>query len=1258
MGALMRAKDWSDSPLGAPEDWPQSFKTALRILLTSRYAMWMGWGEQLSFFYNDAYRPTLGIKHPWALGRPAQQVWQEIWRDIGPRIERVLETGEATYDEALLLILERSGFPEETYHTFSYSPLADDDGRIAGHLCVVTEETERVIGERRMALLRELASDLASTQTQEEVSAAVQRQVGKYSKDLPFTLMYLFDSDAGGRARLAAATGIEAEHPGARPIIDPEIYGGPWPAHKLWEGAPPILLNDFEGQLGASPPSGAWDKPPHQVSVVPIKSQGQERPAGFLVAALNPYRRYDAEYAGFVDLLTGQIAAGLANARAYEAECRRAEALAEIDRAKTVFFSNVSHEFRTPLSLLLGPLEDVLAGDGISAPTREQLTLAQRNGRRLLKLVNTLLDFSRIEAGRIQANFLPTDLAALTAQLVSVFRSAVEKAGLRLVVDCPPLAEAVYIDRDMWEKIVLNLFSNAFKFTLRGQIAVRLRLQTGEVCLEIEDTGVGIAAHELPRIFDRFHRVEGAPGRSHEGSGIGLALVAELVEIHGGKVSVTSVPGRGSTFTVRLPTGTAHLPADRIGVAPGLASTAVAADIFAEEAAQWTGGLQEEWLSSPPPNLAPHAEQRAPNTPRPCVLVVDDNADMRAYIANLLKAHYEVVLAGDGVEALAAVERRMPDLVLTDVMMPRLDGFGLLAALRTDERTRALPVIVLSARAGEEATLAGLERGADDYLSKPFAARELLGRVKANLELSRLRGETARLVRASEERARLAIRVGQLGTWRFVPTSGVATMDERMREIWGEPEGTFQLSLAQAMERIHPADRERVSQAVDAALDPASAGTLEIDYRIVWPNGSERWVSANGQVFFEQTEAGSRRAVDFIGTALDITERKRIEQALAGSEQRYRLLAESIPQLVWTADVGGTLLDVNGRWSQYTGCTLEQVKKSGWESVVHPEDVPGLRRQWTAAIETAAAYRAEGRMRRADGTYRWHLHQAMPLMDGEGRILKWFGTATDIEERKQLEAEREQLLERAEQAREAAEVANRTKDEFLAILGHELRTPLNPIVGWTQLLRRGKVGPDKHDQALEIIERNARLQTQLIDDLLDVSRIMRGSLRIAPQPTALAGIVVCALEAVRSLAEAKQVQLIEQLETTAPLSADPTRLQQVVWNLLTNAVKFTPAGGQIRVRLESDAGMARLTVSDTGAGIPAEFLPHLFERFRQADTKSTREQKGLGLGLFIVHHIVEAHGGTVQAESKGEGKGAAFTIVLPLGGKAQRQAKP
>ena len=564
LSALVNDLDWSQTPLGPVEAWPQSLRTAVHILLTSRYAMWMAWGEKLTMLYNDAYRPTLGIKHPWALGSPASQVWTEIWRDIGPRIETVLSSGTATYDEALLLFLERSGFPEETYHTFSYSPLVNDTGQVTGMLCVVTEETERIISERRLATLQELASALASSSAEHEVLAAVESQLGANAKDLPFTLTYLFDKD--GEARLVCPTGIEQEHPAAAPRID-QNANLPWPARELFHNPAGRLIIDVSALFPSVPlPTGAWDKPPHQAAVVPIKQRAHENPAGFLVVGINPYLRYDTAYAGFIDLVAGQIAAGIANARAYEEERRRARALAELDKAKTQFFSNVSHEFRTPLTLMLAPLEDAIAASGkLPSDVGESLTVVHRNGLRLLRLVNSLLDFSRIEAGRIRAMYEPTDLAHLTAELASSFRSATERAGLQLVVDCPPLPEPVYVDREMWEKVVLNLLSNAFKFTFEGSITVRLRQANNGVELQVLDTGTGIPAQALPHVFERFHRVEGARGRTFEGSGIGLALVQELVRLHGGTARVESVLGQGSAFIVSVPFGTAHLPSDQIG---------------------------------------------------------------------------------------------------------------------------------------------------------------------------------------------------------------------------------------------------------------------------------------------------------------------------------------------------------------------------------------------------------------------------------------------------------------------------------------------------------------------------------------------------------------------------------------------------------------------------------------------------------------------------------------------------------------------
>ncbi|MDN5943376.1 MAG: hypothetical protein L0H94_15970, partial [Nitrospira sp.] len=351
MGALIRAKDWSKTSLGPIESWPQSLKTIVRIMLDSRYAMWMGWGQDLSFLYNDAYRrDTLGKKHPWALGKSARAVWAEIWSDIGPRIDHVLSTGDATWDEGCLLFLERSGYSEETYHTFSYSPLYADAGTMGGMLCVVTEETERVVAERRVACLGDLASSLTATKTEQEVFDAIEHGLTADRRDLPFTFTYLYGED--GEVQLAAKTGIVA----GPPATAIEAPSG-WPLDDVRSKGMRIILDDLVRRFEWVPP-GPWKKSPTQAMLLPIAQQGQTKSVGIFVAGINPHRPLDDAYQGFVNLVVGQIAAAVANARAYEEERKRAEALAELDRAKTAFFSNVSHELRTPLTLMLGPLED------------------------------------------------------------------------------------------------------------------------------------------------------------------------------------------------------------------------------------------------------------------------------------------------------------------------------------------------------------------------------------------------------------------------------------------------------------------------------------------------------------------------------------------------------------------------------------------------------------------------------------------------------------------------------------------------------------------------------------------------------------------------------------------------------------------------------------------------------------------------------------------------------------------------------------
>ena len=734
MGARMRRFDWAKSPLGAPGEWPQSLKTIVRMMLDSRYAMWMLWGPEYTFFCNDAYLPTVGIKRDWVLGARADEVWEEVWDDvIEPRLDPVLNRGQATWDEALLIFLERSGFPEETYHTFSYSPVHGDDNRIAGMLCVVTEVTERVIGERRLRALSELASQLARVESVGESCRRASAVFAHYPLDMPFAALYLADGDAARRIALVGAQ----DSPALPASLRLDECSSPWPIAAMLADDSAHEVRDLPA-LGIDIGAGEWPDRVQQAMLLPLKSAGHGL-AGFLIAGVSPRRAFNNEYRAFLDLVAGQIASAIGDAQAYESERRRAEALAELDRAKTAFFSNVSHEFRTPLTLMLGPLLEALGDDALAPPVRERLDLAYRNAIRLQRLVNSLLDFSRIEAGRVQARYEPTDLSALTRDIASTFRSAMEQAGLAFTVECAPLDDVATVDREMWEKIVLNLLSNAFKFTLAGSVAVRMRRDGRAAVLEIADTGVGIPEHELPRMFERFHRVESTHGRTHEGSGIGLALVHELVKLHGGTIEASSRLGEGTTLRVAIPLGAALSPEEaRAASAPPYSGTSTRT--FVEEALRWLPASRvlpaRDWDADG--DVHPHDRRFAPTFGARIVLA-DDNADMRTYVQSLLAPFYTVEAAVNGAEALAAAQRTTPDLILSDVMMPELDGFGLLAAVRRDPALQSIPVVLLSARAGEESRIEGLDSGADDYIVKPFSARELLARVGGLLELRRMR---------------------------------------------------------------------------------------------------------------------------------------------------------------------------------------------------------------------------------------------------------------------------------------------------------------------------------------------------------------------------------------------------------------------------------------------------------------------------------------------------------------------------------------
>jgi len=1261
---IMREFPWETTSLGPVSHWPQSLKTAIRIMITSRQPIWIGWGEELIYVYNDPYKSIIGARHPWALGKPVKQVWHEIWREIGPMLATAMSGTEGTYVEEQLLIMERNGYPEETYYTFSYSPIPDDDGGVGGIICANTDDTRRVIGERQLALLRCLAAQTADSQSLQAVCEKSIAALATNTHDLPFAALYLEDPD-GTCLQLVGTTGLEQGDTAAPQELTEE--NSPWPLHLAWRGHQAELIADLQQRFQRMLPSGAWHDAPSHAVVLPITPTGETGRGGVLIVGLNPFRLYDANYQGFLDLAAGQISAALANAQAYEQERKRAEALAEIDKAKTIFFSNVSHEFRTPLTLMLGPLQQTLERADLPEAVRSDLDAAHRNGLRLLKLVNSLLDYSRVEAGRMQAHFGPEDLSTLTADLASNFRSACERAGLTLQIDCAPLPEPVFIDRDMWEKIIFNLLSNAFKFTFEGGIELQVRAAGGVVEVSVRDTGVGIPEEQLPRIFERFHRIEALRGRSHEGTGIGLALVRELVRLHGGTVDVTSATGVGTCFTIRLPFGRHHLPANQVGGERLQTASNTRAQTFVEEALRWL------------PGAAAGHSHALEEIRRHYILLADDNADMRQYIQRILGELYEVLAVTDGEAALEQIRLRKPDLVLSDVMMPRLDGFGLLQAIRAGSETRDLPVILLSARAGDEAEIEGLEAGADAYLIKPFHARELKARVRTVLAKEEARREQENHFRMIADNAPTIL-------WTTAADGTCTYLSAQWYEYTGgTPEEDLGLGW---LAKVHPQDLD----ATKAIFLGANRGhePFRIEYRLRARNGEYSWAIDAGVPRFD--EAGA--FLGYVGCVFDIGERRRMEAVLSAQKRALELSVASAPlqqilevfvhavetqsgsqalASILLVDEAGAALTLGAAQS------LPEPLRTAIDGLpIGPESAvcgtAAYRRQLVIATDVESEplcrdYRdlalAHGiracwsaPVFSADGSLlaTFALYYPQPISTppaGDRQMVEILGSTAALIIDKTIDTRLRREAEHKLRTSEAAlREADKRKDEFLATLAHELRNPLAPISNALQIMRLSSDATALSDMR-ELINRQLTQMVRLVDDLMDVSRITRGKVELRRERVSLPSVIHNVVEVVQPLVvERRQTLQVALPDGPIWLWADFTRLSQVFTNIVNNACKYTQPGGRIDIAAEiadGDGDMTVIvTVQDNGMGIPPDKLPFIFEMFSQIEDPLGRTHGGLGIGLTLAEQLVKMHGGRVEAFSAGAGQGSRFTVCLPV----------
>ena len=621
MARRLRAYDWSATPLGATDNWPDGLKTAIQIMLTSPQPLWIGWGKELIYFYNDPCKSIMDGKHPSMLGQPVAMVWKEIWEVISPMLSAVMAGDEGTHVESQLLIMERNGYREETYYTPSYSPILNGDGSVGGIICTNTDDTRRVFGERQVGVLRALAEVTPASWSWQDACTRGMEVLEAAARDLPFALLYADEPDGGGFS-LVGQAGVPPGHDIAPVRLD--AGSKVWPRALSLDGQG-FVVQDIGGLDGIDLPAGAWNEPPSRAAMIPIRSVGGGRNA-LLIAALNPFRKLDDQYRDFLRLVGSQIASSLASWQAYEAERRRAESLVELDRAKTSFFSNVGQEFRTPLTLMSAP--------GISS--------------------------------------------------------------------------------------------------------------------------------------------------RHEGNG------------------------------------------------------------------------------------------------RTRVLWVEDNADMREYVSLLLGERFHVDSVTDGQAALNAARANPPDLVLSDIMMPRLDGLQLLKALRADEDLKTIPIILLSARTGEEARIEGVEGGADDYLVKPFSSRELLAKMDGQLKMARFRQQSSRELRERDDRFS-----------RFMSNlPGLAWIkDAGGRYVYANPIAQHAFG-SQSVSLCGKTDAELFPAATAARFSVPSLASatdgVQTTGTIMHPDGSIHYLLAN-----QFPISGDSDGPLVGGIAIDITERK--HAADLANDQRHIL---------------------------------------------------------------------------------------------------------------------------------------------------------------------------------------------------------------------------------------------------------------------------------------------------------------------------------------------------------------------------------
>ncbi|CED85098.1 histidine kinase [Phaffia rhodozyma] len=1228
---LLDTIKWEDTRMGPKNKWPGSLRAALSIMLRTPNESIIWWGHPatgMTIFYNDAHARAVAAQHPDSFGALAAEAWAPIWEEYSAMAEDVVIRGQSLMrDDDLMFI---GGL--ESYQSWRWTPLTRGDGSRGGLLINSLEATRKVIKERWLKSVRDIGRHTAAARSILEFSSGLLKCVEANPIDFGFAYLY-HAKDIGSSTsenrdivlHLAGTVGVPSgdcsDHHASAPLtIDLNIYEfnksnpqempdpsgksrSPWPLREAFMTQRVVHVESLDPELAEILEPRSWGESPTSAVVIPISDDYNGGRLAFLIIGLNTRRPYDADYQEFIEDLRAQLLSNLRGISLFESEVLRTKRLEDMDKAKTFFFTSISHELKTPLTLIAGPLENLCATE--SNPSRKKIfTLAMRNATRLGRLIDGLMDFAKLEAGRLTGHFRPANIGELTADLAASFRPAIEVEKIEYNVSCESSTEVpVYVDREWWEKIVFNLLSNAFKYTLSGSVDVKLTYEDDYVVFSVSDTGIGIPKDEQSRIFERFHRVA-STSRSHEGTGIGLSLTLELINLHSATLSVTSstaeeseTGAHGSTFTVQIPYGRAHLPVAQVEDTRDLSTGITYGQGIIDEASRWykNGSGSNTDSNNGSANLSDgglSSDSSSPidvnalywNKHRDSILVVDDSHDMTTYLSSILSPYCKIIIASDGQEAFTKALRHKPDLIISDVSMPIMDGNQLLKALRANKETNLIPVILLTAKTSEEDRINGLIIGAEDYMSKPFSRNELIARSHLQMQLGKrriqLEHQFLEQLRANE----LLTDLSPVGITRTDAQGVVFYANEAFYRQSGFPPDA---SLDEWLDYVADDYVEKAVHIHNNSLR-GQTGSTEIKFK----NGI--WT------FCQSVVISSDETFTCLSSFTDITDRKRLELERRLNMEAERSRAED-------AEERRRIADEQKRHQEFLVSVISHELRNPLSAILQcaslcKGNLQFLRDEMQACIDTKVRYQPN--------------EQLLNLMDEDLDALNSIHEMACSQERIAND-----VLSMGKIQLHTLEVA-----AVLVDLPAECRRIVNTFSN-------------------ECRTKDIQLKLDLGNSLLALE-----PLKLMSDPVRLGQIVINLLSnAIRFTAHApvREITISVDIRGAPPLDTS-CRPPPVVENQ-----EYAPGS----------KAFVYGAVSDTGPGLtPAELLK-LFRRFSQASSTTHTVFGGSGLGLYVCRMLTDIMGGRIDVESvPGEGSTFRFffevTIAVDKKGNSPARAIP